>query len=143
MKKVIKPINLIILIFLIIVGFLFMYISFTKRIILIHFILSYWLLIIYFVFVYRKVIVNTDSLTFSSFIRDKIITFNEIRNADIDIWFGIVTIKKYIFLSCIRPKTKDGLIKAIQLSDKVVSKDYYIKKIEYSMNWWILLYGDQ
>ena len=81
---------------------------------------------------YDKIIVNSNSLTFCNFIKNKNIPFEDIRNTYLGISWNRITVRRRYFyiitISC--PKTIDGIIKIVQLSDYIRDKDSYIEEIK-------------
>ena len=80
---------------------------------------------------YDKIIVNINSLTFCNFIKNKTISFEVIRNMYLDIYWNSIIVRGcsiHITISSLS-KTRDGLIKLVQISECLRDKDYYINKI--------------
>jgi len=80
---------------------------------------------------YDKIIINSGSITFDGKLKQKTLPFEIFKNADLFIGRGVmVIVPGHIITSYIHPETKDGLIKIVTLSDKIVEKDKLIGKIE-------------
>ena len=86
-------------------------------------------------FSFKKIILENNSLTFDAFARKETYLFSDFVNANLEIitTAGVYIKGKVIFVY-INLKTKDGLIKIIQLSEKISQKSHYINMIEKRVN---------
>jgi hypothetical protein len=91
----------------------------------------WWLALAQYIFRYKKIMINSNSLTFDALARQKTLPFEVFKNADLCIMSGAaIYITGCVIRTSVNPKTKDGLIKIVTLSDKIVEKDKLIGKIE-------------
>ena len=130
----IKPLRLVLLIaaFFLVVFFLLVAIYF--KVFAIGFVLFLaWIYFVFYTFCYNQIIINDDSLKFRAVVREKVISFDNLKNANnFNLGTGFYfSVNGKISIIPISSKTKDGLIKIISLSEKISEKERedFISKI--------------
>jgi len=92
-----------------------------------------WIYFVFYTFCYNQIIINDDSLKFRAVVREKVISFDNLKNANnFNLGTGFYfSVNGKISIIPISSKTKDGLIKIISLSEKISEKERedFISKI--------------
>lgn len=110
---------------------LFLLMLYAKLIVLVLPYFLYYIVFFSYAFTYKKISLKNDSIEFLAILRNDIVPFENFNDATLEILrMALIRTRNGNYSVLINGKTKDGLIKIITLSEKIINKANLIERIE-------------
>jgi hypothetical protein len=104
---------------------------YAKLIVLVLPYFLYYIVFFSYAFTYKKISLKNDSIEFLAILRNDIVPFENFNDATLEILrMALIRTRNGNYSVLINGKTKDGLIKIITLSEKIINKANLIERIE-------------